>query len=401
MISIIRRTITPLASFILIDVLNVNRYLGIFGLALETLDGNGNKDAEEQLELETKRKIGADDAGQRKKIKPSLDLADMEIESDDDDDVNPGVGQRLWNLNPDINFTENLEMKIQFSAPKKYIAPTESFEVDISKDVDLNNDFETEETASDTVFVSNVDVVKYPDQFESVTETVVIPNPEANNEDSTLPDVDNTNEPLHREIVISQDEAQIFQNRFGSSQDQDLSDTLRDMVNDLILPTIYDWVSLKIQGEVGTNNAEEKSINPNDLTIAQEKVENNVSEEYDITELIESINKVDAARTENIRGSFSGNKPINRKRKINDIESNAECMVIKSEETIEEADDTTCYLKDQTNVIIPNLQTIGIILDSDANVQNDTINKDDKENKVSLNKSGGSKEKGKNKNQVL
>ena len=125
--SIIRRTITPLASFILIDVLNVNRYLGIFGLALETLDANGNNDAEEQLELETKRKIGADDVGQRKKIKPSLDLADMEIESDDDDDVNPGVGQRLWNLNPDTNFTENLDIKIQFSAPKKYIAPTESF----------------------------------------------------------------------------------------------------------------------------------------------------------------------------------------------------------------------------------------------------------------------------------
>jgi len=69
-------------------------------------------------------------------------------------------------------------MQVNFSGPKKYIAPTESFEGDILKDV---NDVEAEEaagTGSDVVFVSNVDVVNNPYHFESVTQYVVIPKDE-------------------------------------------------------------------------------------------------------------------------------------------------------------------------------------------------------------------------------
>ena len=86
--------------------------------------------------------------------------------------------QKIWNLKPEINFTESLKMQVNFSGPKKYIAPTESFEGDILKDV---NDVEAEEaagTGSDVVFVSNVDVVNNPYHFESVTQYVVIPKDE-------------------------------------------------------------------------------------------------------------------------------------------------------------------------------------------------------------------------------
>ena len=73
--SFIRSAITPLASFVLFDVLNVNFFLGYFGLALETLEED-----QEELQLESKRKIEAEEVRQRKKIKPSEDLANMEGE---------------------------------------------------------------------------------------------------------------------------------------------------------------------------------------------------------------------------------------------------------------------------------------------------------------------------------
>ena len=173
--SFIRKTITPLASFVLFDVLNVNYFLGYLGLALETIEEDQQQ---ENLELETKRKIEAEEVRQRKKIKPSEDLANIESEeARDEEEERPGSRQKLWNLKPEINFTESLQMKVNFSGPKKYIAPTESFEGDILKDV---NDVDAEEamgTVSDVVFVSNVDVVNNPYHFESVTQYVVIPNP--------------------------------------------------------------------------------------------------------------------------------------------------------------------------------------------------------------------------------
>ena len=172
--SFIGSAITPIASFVLFDVLNVNFFLGYLGLALETLEED-----QEELQLESKRKIEAEEVRQRKKIKPSEDLANMEGEEiRDEEEERPGSRQKIWNLRPEINFTESLKMEVNFSGPKKYIAPTESFEGDILKDV---NDVEAEEaagTGSDVVFVSNVDVVNNPYHFESVTQYVVIPKDE-------------------------------------------------------------------------------------------------------------------------------------------------------------------------------------------------------------------------------
>ena len=197
--SFIRKTITPLASFVLFDVLNVNYFLGYLGLALETLE----EDRQQSLELETKRKIEAEEVRQRKKIKPSEDLANIESEeARDEEEERPGSRQKLWNLKPEINFTESLQVKVNFSGPKKYIAPTESFEGDILKDV---NDVDAEEamgTVSDVVFVSNVDVVNNPYHFESVTQYVVIPNP---SEASLQSDVERE-EALSEEVVAIEDD---------------------------------------------------------------------------------------------------------------------------------------------------------------------------------------------------
>jgi len=197
--SFIRKTITPLASFVLFDVLNVNYFLGYLGLALETLE----EDRQQSLELETKRKIEAEEVRQRKKIKPSEDLANIESEeARDEEEERPGSRQKLWNLKPEINFTESLQVKVNFSGPKKYIAPTESFEGDIFKDV---NDVDAEEamgTVSDVVFVSNVDVVNNPYHFESVTQYVVIPNP---SEASLQSDVERE-EALSEEVVAIEDD---------------------------------------------------------------------------------------------------------------------------------------------------------------------------------------------------
>lgn len=198
--SFIRKTITPLASFVLFDVLNVNYFLGFVGLALETLEEDQQQ---ENLELETKRKIEAEEVRQRKKIKPSEDLANIESEeAKDEEEERPGSRQKFWNLKPEINFTESLQMKINFSGPKKYIAPTESFEGDILKDV---NDVDAEEAmgmVNDVVFVSNVDVVNNPYHFESVTQYVVIPNP---SEASLQTDVERE-EASSEEVVVIEDD---------------------------------------------------------------------------------------------------------------------------------------------------------------------------------------------------
>ena len=69
--SFIKNTITPLASFVMCDFLNVNLFLGYFGPSLKTLEQD-----QEKMQ-DTKRKIEAEKVRARKRSKPSEDLANI------------------------------------------------------------------------------------------------------------------------------------------------------------------------------------------------------------------------------------------------------------------------------------------------------------------------------------
>jgi len=69
--SFIKNTITPIASFVMCDFLNVNLFLGYFGPSLKTLE-------QDQEKMQgTKRKIEAKEVRARKRSKPSEDLANI------------------------------------------------------------------------------------------------------------------------------------------------------------------------------------------------------------------------------------------------------------------------------------------------------------------------------------
>jgi len=113
--SFIRSAITPIASFVLFDVLNVNFFLGYFGLALETLEED-----QEELQLESKRKIEAEEVRQRKKIKPSEDLANIEGEEiRDEEEERPGSRQKNLESQTRNQFHREFEDASQLFWPKE------------------------------------------------------------------------------------------------------------------------------------------------------------------------------------------------------------------------------------------------------------------------------------------
>jgi len=265
--SFIRNTITPLASFVMFDVLNVNFFLGYLGLSLETLE----EDQKEMQEQETKRKIEAEEVRERKKIKPSEDVANVKSEdSKDEEEERPGSRQKLWNLTPEINFTESLKMKVNFSGPKKYITPTESFEGDILKDVNHVDTEEVVETVSDVVFVSSIDVVNTPYHFESVTQYAVIPNPEM---------IDDTSTPS--QSVVGRLEASSTEEFITS---EDVADTLEADTED------DETVLIKTQDL--TNLLEEETSTPSQSVVGR----NEASTE----EVVTSEDVADTLKAENV-----------------------------------------------------------------------------------------------------
>ena len=246
--SFIRNTITPLASFVMFDVLNVNFFLSYFGLSLETLEGDQEK---KMLEQETKRKIEAEEVSERKKIKPSEELNIKSEDSKGDEEERPGSRQKLWNLTPEINFTESLKMQVNFSGPKKYITPTESFEGDILKDVHQVDTDEVVETVSDVVFVSSVDVVNNPYHFESVTEYAVIPNPEINDDAIT---------PTQAVVDVGRNEASTEEDVTVTSEGviDPLKAETDDLDDDIVLITTQDLTNL-LKEETDAADREKKS----------------------------------------------------------------------------------------------------------------------------------------------
>ena len=111
----------------LIRVLNINWLLGLFGLALVKLEENAdeiplNKRKNEDLLVENEMKrlkseAGCDDDEEEKKqlLKNKASLI-------------TDFTNKLWNLTPNINFSEDAEVETFLPAPKKVITPTKSFD---------------------------------------------------------------------------------------------------------------------------------------------------------------------------------------------------------------------------------------------------------------------------------
>ena len=111
----------------LIRFLNINWLLGFLGLALVKLEEDGeeihlNKRKNEDLLVENEMKrlkseAGCDDAEEE-------EMALLENKSSMITDVT----SKLWNLTPNINFSEDAEVETLLPAPKKVITPTKSFD---------------------------------------------------------------------------------------------------------------------------------------------------------------------------------------------------------------------------------------------------------------------------------
>ena len=111
----------------LIRVLSINWLLGFFGLALVKLDENAdeihlNKRKNEDLLVENEMKrlkseAGCDDdeEGKKQLLKNKSSLI-------------TDFTNKLWNLTPNINFSEDTEVETFLPAPKKVITPSESFD---------------------------------------------------------------------------------------------------------------------------------------------------------------------------------------------------------------------------------------------------------------------------------
>ena len=429
--SFIRNTITPLASFVMFDVLNVNFFLSYFGLSLETLEEDQEK---KMLEQETKRKIEAEEVSERKKIKPSEELNIKSEDSKGDEEERPGSRQKLWNLTPEINFTESLKMQVNFSGPKKYITPTESFEGDILKDVHQVDTDEVVETVSDVVFVSSVDVVNNPYHFESVTEYAVIPNPEINDDAIT---------PTQAVVDVGRNEASTEEDVTFTSEgviDPVKAET-DDLDDDTVLITTQDLTNL-LKEETDAADREKKSAVDDAGRITVEDIDAMMKCELKLIEKKEREGKKNVDALEDKKASEAlgdaGNikipKSIRKLSEIVDVESDENDEIIKDEtpglpmaevisscvvdpngslesggslevglEATEEAyavlDEASDLLTDKTNILNPTNQEIG-----EAKVQVITV-VSDKENKVATNnkaeetKSNG--RKGKNKKKVF
>lgn len=429
--SFIRNTITPLASFVMFDVLNVNFFLSYFGLSLETLEEDQEK---KMLEQETKRKIEAEEVSERKKIKPSEELNIKSEDSKGDEEERPGSRQKLWNLTPEINFTESLKMKVNFSGPKKYITPTESFEGDILKDVHQVDTDEVVETVSDVVFVSSVDVVNNPYHFESVTEYAVIPNPEINDDAIT---------PTQSVVDVGRNEASTEEDVTVTSEGviDPLKAETDDLDDDIVLITTQDLTNL-LKEETDAADREKKSAVDDAGRITVEDIDAMMKCELKLIEKKEREGKKNVDALEDKKASEAlgdaGNikipKSIRKLSEIVDVESDENDEIIKDEtpglpmaevisscvvdpngslesggslevglEATEDAyavlDEASDLLTDKTNILNPKNQENG-----EEKVQVITV-VSDKENKVATNnkaeetKSNG--RKGKNKKKVF
>lgn len=156
MVSINQDSVTePQYSLLVSMVLSiVNFFLGFVGYTLEPICGH-----EEQ-----KRKIEIQ-MGQRKRIKSSVEAKDAQA-------VVAPTAQN-WNLEPDINFSEDCPTPINI-VKKKFIAPSESFEKSIKDEPkrvivpsksfedsicdDNEDEADVEEVKESVVFVSSVNV---------------------------------------------------------------------------------------------------------------------------------------------------------------------------------------------------------------------------------------------------
>ena len=427
----IRNTITPLASFVMFDVLNVNFFLSYLGLSLETLE----EDQKEMQEQETKRKIEAEEVRERKKIKPSEDVANIKGEdSKGEEEERPGSRQKLWNLTPEINFTESLKMKVNFSGPKKYITPTESFEGDILKDVNHVDTDEVVETVSDVVFVSSVDVVNTPYHFESVTQYAVIPNPEMSDDTSTpSQSVVGRNEASTGEVITSEDVAdtlkaetvdddtvliktQDLTNLLKEETDAAISDDNFDAQYDAVHITVEDLASsldaiLKIEPKPNEVNEHERSMNvgTSDKKTSEALIEAGDKEIPKSNRKQREIVDVESDENDEIIKDKTPRHPMTEETPSGVIDPNGSLGSVGSlevgleatEEAYDVLDEASDLLTDKTNILNPKDQENG-----KEKVQVITV-VSDKENKVGVDikaaetKSNGRKGKSKNKKKVF
>ena len=111
----------------LIRVLNINWLLGLFGLALVKLEENAdesslNKRKNEDLLVESEMKRLKSEAGCGDDEEEKLELLKNKSSLITD------FTNKLWNLTPNINFSEDAEVETFLPAPKKVITPTKSFD---------------------------------------------------------------------------------------------------------------------------------------------------------------------------------------------------------------------------------------------------------------------------------
>ena len=112
----------------LIRVLSINWLLGLFGLTLVKLDENAdeiplNKRKNEDLLVKNEMKRLKSEAGcdDDEEIKKQLLLKNKSSLITD-------FTNKLWNLTPNINFSEETEVETFLPAPRKVITPTKSFD---------------------------------------------------------------------------------------------------------------------------------------------------------------------------------------------------------------------------------------------------------------------------------
>ena len=111
----------------LIRYLNINWLLGFLGLALVKLEEDGeeihlNKRKNEDLLVENEMKRLKSEAGCDEDEEEKKQLLKNKASLITD------FTNKLWNLTPNINFSEDSEVETFQSAPKKVITPTKSFD---------------------------------------------------------------------------------------------------------------------------------------------------------------------------------------------------------------------------------------------------------------------------------
>ena len=123
----------------LIRLLNINWLLGLFGLAL--------------VELDTAEEIPLNKRKNEDLVENEMKRLKSERECDDDQESKMAMlkdksnlitdfTNKLWNLTPDINFSEDADVETFLPGPRKVITPTKSF------DNLLNFEFSEAETGS-------------------------------------------------------------------------------------------------------------------------------------------------------------------------------------------------------------------------------------------------------------